>query len=188
MTGDAWLIETYFEWLRREAFPGPKQRKEFEGVLRVLHDIPFYWTLWSDENRAGDALAFRQFEFLGFQQDLDKLDQHWLQEWAQATPSVLEVLLAISRRWVYYFEGPVSTYFNHLFRNMQFDKFPGRSLSSGGENQVRIRVDEWLSRQFEPNGQGSPFPVNRQVALDVLDMRQVDIWGQMNAYSYEHFQ
>lgn len=186
MTENAWLTETYFDWLARDCFRSNIQRMEYEGVLRVLHDIPFYWTVWSDENRAGDALSYRQSDFLGFQNDLDKMDQHWLHNWAIASPSVLEVLLGIARRWVFYFEGETSVYFMHLFQNLSLNQFPGRTLFSQRQEEVRAICDNWMSRQFQPNGQGSPFPL--QQALDVHDMRALDIWSQMNAYSVEHFQ
>lgn len=188
MTADPWLMETYFEWLKSEAFSLASERREYEGVLRELHDIPFYWTIWSDENRAGDAMSFRQHEFLNFQHGLDGVDQVWLGNWATATPSVLEVLLAIARRWTFYFQGDVQPYFGHLFHNMGFDRFPGRAISSATRERIRLKVDCWLSRQFKPNGHGSPFPVDNMRAFDILDMRKIDIWGQMNAYSAEHFQ
>lgn len=186
MTQDTWLVEIYFTWLAEECFQLDSERREYDGVLRTLHDIPFYWTIWSDENRAGDALSFRQNDFLGFQTDLDRLDQHWLKAWAEATPSVLEVMLGMARRWSFYFEAPTSVYFHHMFHNMRFDRFPGRVLTSLGQEKVRQLCDDWMSRQFQANGIGSPFPVTH--AFDVVDMRTVDIWGQMNAYSAEHFQ
>lgn len=184
MTEDVWLVETYFDWLWTDCFTNPHERKEYEGALRVLHEIPFYWTLWSDENRAGDALSFRQSDFLSFQPDLDHLDQFWLGAWATAAPSVLEVLLGIARRWHLYFEGEIAYYFQLLFRNLELDRYPGRVLTTAAATALRIRVDEWMSRQFNPDGTGSPFPC-RHVACD---LRRVDIWGQMNAYSAEHFQ
>jgi hypothetical protein len=185
---DAWLTETYFDWLRRDAFSDSTERRTYEGVLRVLHDIPFYWTMVSDSNRAGDAISFRQYDFLSGQQDLGRLDQHWLHAWSQMAPSVLEVMLGISRHWYQYFEGPIQLYFGHLFVNMGFDRFPGRELSSATQEAVRHKVDVWMSRQFQPNGEGSPFPIRNFETLDVVNFREVDIWSQMNAYSLEHFQ
>lgn len=190
MTPDEWLIETYFEWLVADAFESRTDLGTYSGVLKALHDIPFYWTLWSDENRAGDALAFRQFDFLEELTDPRNslVDQHWLENWATATPSVLEVLMGIARRWNMYFDGRVSYYFEHLWKNMGFDRYPGSQLNGSGLDMIRLKVDNWMSRQFQPNGIGSPFPVNDQIVFDIMDMRQVDIWGQMNAYSAEHFQ
>lgn len=186
MTADAWLTELYFDWLKMDAFSEVSERREYEGVLRELHDIPFYWTIWSDVNRAEDALSYRRHDFLSIQRGLDQLDQHWLNEWTQASPSVLEVMLGISRRWWQYFEGSMPFYFGTLFVNMEFNQFPGRVLPSSAKALLREKVDVWLSRQFKPNGEGSPFPVRH--ALDVINMTSVDMWTQMNAYSAEHFQ
>ena len=183
MTRDVWLEESYFDWLRSDCFSEPSERREYEGILRVLHEIPFYYTVWSDENRAGDAMTYRQSDFLSTQRDLDTLDQKWLHDWALAAPSVLEVLLGIARRWNSYFEGPIPYYFGHMFTNMGFDRFPGRLLSATSASAVRVKLDDWMSRQFPANGQGTPFPIHHD-----FDLRTVDIWGQMNAYSAEHFQ
>lgn len=192
MNADIWLIETYFDWLKTESFSSHVNRKEYEGVLRVLHDIPFYWTIWSDENRAGDALAFRQGDFLGYQNDLESLDQVWLGQWAVATPSVLEVLLGMARRWHHYFGGDIPYYFGHMFRNLELDRYPGRHLWPNRAEEVRLVIDNWLSRQFQPDGKGSPFPIKADIVINEngnqVDLRKIDLWGQMNVYSAEHFQ
>ena len=192
MTTEPWLVERYFDWLRDDCFSSRVERREYEGALRVLHDIPFYWTLLSDESRAGDAIAVRQYEVLQDQTDLMAADPTWLQQWSEATPSVLEVLLGMARRWTLYFEGSVPYYFGHFWKNMEFDRHPGRHLDGASLESIRIRVDDWMSRQFQPNGQGSPLPLsgNQQMMFDGMDidMRTCDIWTQMNAYSVEHFQ
>jgi hypothetical protein len=183
---DSVLTETYFSWLASECFSIDSERREYEGVLRELHDIPFYWTMVSDDNRVGDALEFRQYEFLRFYEGAQDIDQMTLGQWATAAPSVLEVLLAMARRWTFYFEGSTAFYFGHLFRNLEMYHYVGRFLSTGTRNEIRQRVDIWLSRNFNPDGTGSPLPVGQQ--WDDVDFRRVDIWGQMNAYSAQHFQ
>jgi hypothetical protein len=85
------------------------------------------------------------------------------------------------------FGAPVPFYFNHMFRNMGFDRFPGRHLDTADTHRIRVLTDRWLSRQFTANGIGSPFPINQGFS-ETPDMRQLDIWSQMNAYSAEHFQ
>ena len=184
---DTWLVETYFEWLRSDCFTAASERREYEGVLRVLHDIPFFWITPLDENRAGDAITYRQSDFLSSQSDLDRMDQRWLHDWALSAPSVLEVLLGCCRRWSWYFEGEVAYYFGHMFVNMGFQSFPGRVLSGHTQEMVSTKVNDWMSHQIQPNGEGSPFPLHYSL-LGTVDMRELDIWSQMNAYSAEHFQ
>lgn len=183
---DTVLVETYFDWLESEAFNTKTDRTRYRGVMRALHDIPFYWTVVSDDNRAGDAVTFRQYEFLQFQDGLEDMDQVVLGQWATAAPSVLEVLLGIARRWAFFFEGEVWVFFWHLFANMGFNRFPGQRLTGGTKELIRNKCDIWMSRQFNANGYGSPFHIHQ--TFDRFDMREVDIWGQMNAYSAEHFQ
>lgn len=188
MNDMAELNETYFRWLCADAFTDAQEAATFEGVARELHDIPFYWTMWLDENRAGDALSFRQSDFLSFynQEALLNMDQLWLGQWATASPSVFEVLLGIARRWSFYYENPPNYYFGIMFSNLGLFIYPGDSLLTVAKEDIRNKMDTWMNRQFRSNGIGSPFPVHR--ALDIIDMRTLDIWGQMNAYSAEHFQ
>lgn len=175
----------YFEWLMEEAFATDTERGMYEGVCRVLFDIPFYWLIVLDENRAEDASIFRKFERHQLDQEKHVVEAWWLDQWENATPSVFEVLVGIAERWSAFFDDKTTQYFfsRHLFRNMGFHQFRG-NLRRGDAESVRMHVDNWLSRQIEPNGDGSPFPINR----NHVDMRTTDIWGQMNAYSFEHFQ
>jgi hypothetical protein len=178
---DSWITEEYFRFLKQETFLLPSHQKEYETVLRVLHDIPFYWLIHSDDNRVGDALAYRQSEFLD-SIDTRQMDQVALGQWAMSTPSVLEVMIGMAHRWCFYFGGPsVAYYFTKMFNNLGLPLFRGNP-----EEQMMIRgiIDRWLSRTFEENGVGSPFPVT----APHVDQRQVDMWAQMNAYSVEHFQ
>ncbi len=181
------LNENYYQWLCADAYQ-PIAVRDWEGVTRVLHDVPFYWTMWLDENRAGDALSFRQSDFLSFydQTELQHMDQFWLGNWATAAPSVFEVLLGMARRWSFFYEQPANYYYALMFRNLGLHYYPGTHLPEKARDEIRQVLDNWMSRQFKPNGKGSPFPVTE--ALDVFDMRTLDIWGQMNAYSAEHFQ
>lgn len=185
---DNFITESYFNWLKSDTFLLKSEQRQYEGVLRVLHDIPFTWLIHADDNRSGDAVTFRQYEFLDEFQLPGDTNQIALGQWATAAPSVLEVLLACARRWYYYFGGQsVPYYFSHMFRNMGFNLYPGRQLSPQQQAEIRERVDIWLTRRFNANGFGSPWPLNRGFNA-VEDQRNVDIWGQMNAYSAEHFQ
>lgn len=180
---DSWLTEEYFRFLKQETFLLPAHQKDYEPVLRCLHDIPFYWLIHSDDNRVGDALAYRQSEFLD-NVDTRQMDKVALGQWAMSSPSVLEVMLGMAHRWCFYFGGPsVAYYFTKMFENMGFAAFTS-SIFPGYQEQVRHMVDIWLSRNFAENGSGSPFPLN----APHVDQRHVDMWAQMNAYSAEHFQ
>lgn len=185
---DAYISENYFDWLKSETFLTKKDQRDYEGALRLLHDIPFVWYLHSDDNRSGDAVAFRQYEYLDQLQVPPDVNQVALGQWAMSSPSVLEVLLGCARRWHYtYGDWSVPFYFGHMFRGLQLNMFPGRTLEPGTQEAIRDIVDTWLNRQFSPNGLGSPWPLSGDW-IHYDDQRTVDMWGQMNAYSREHFQ
>lgn len=178
------FLNRYYSGLVQQAFATKQRQAMYEGVLRVLYDIPFYSTFPLDENRAGDASVYRQYERYMQDKKAHGIPSEWLDAWENATPSVLEVLIAISERWSQTFLQPVPFYFNHLFRNLGCHNFRGANLRPSEVEAIRWTVDNWLNRQIERNGDGSPFPVKSK---DV-DMRMLDIWKQMNAYSYENFQ
>lgn len=179
------LDALYLAWIEMELL-SPSDRDNYHGLLSHLHDIPFYWTLWSDENRAGDAHDIRSNEFLSFvhYRIKDRIGEIWLGQWATATPSVLEVLLAISRRWSFYFEKPASFFFAVMLNNLNYQQFIGKVLTEPLKDIVRRDMDNWMNHRFPPNGAGTPFPINAVLA----NQSALDIWGQMNSYSLEHFQ
>lgn len=182
---DSWLTEEYFRFLKSETFLVPAHATQNEQVLRVLHDIPFVWLIHSDDNRVGDAVAYRQSEFLD-EINTAHMDQIALGQWATSTPSVLEVMIGMAHRWCFYFGGPsVAYYFGHMFNNMGFASFGQHRLDPTEEHMIRLMVDRWLMRQFDSNGVGSPFPLKEPTCVD---QTCVDMWAQMNAYSAEHFQ
>lgn len=177
------LNEAYFDWLCSEILSREEVRR-FHGALETLHSIPFYWIKWTDENRVGDALSFRQDDFLVYSTELHLVDPIDQGNWALATPSVLEILAACARRWGSYFDDiSMHVFFQHMFANMGFHRYPGRTLTEQQKTEIRYACDIWMSYQFESDGRGTPFPTSLS-----HDVRDLDIHGQMNAYSYEHFQ
>lgn len=185
---DTFISEAYFNWLKSETFVLKTEQRNYEGILRLLHDIPFTWIIHADDNRSGDAVTFRQFEFLDRLVIPKDTNMIALGQWATAAPSVLEVLLGCARRWSFYFdEFEASFFFTIMFKNMGFNQFVGRNLTSFEQDEVRELIDIWITRQFESNGIGSPWPLVVGWREHV-DQRHVDIWAQMNAYSAEHFQ
>lgn len=176
----------YFHWLKQQAFATRQRQDLYSGVMETLYDIPFYWDMDLDGDRAADATAYRKYERYVLDQEPHSLSKDWLDRWEQATPSVLEVLVAIAERWSQYYDKPIPFFFNHLFRNMGLQQFRGLKLRHTEEEAIRWAMDNWMNRQIERNGEGSPFPIRWR--HDSVDMRELDIWSQMSAYSRDHFQ
>lgn len=183
---DVWFTELYFSVLSEEAYADPQTRREYEGLLRVLHDIPFTWYIWQDEDRAGDALSYRHYDFLSTQGGVEGFaDTNSVHAWLMASPSVLEVLLAICRRWSTFYERPTSSYFGLLIHNLGLGRELGFApLPITRQTRIRRIIDIWVSRQFDIDGRGSPFPL--EVISPDINMTTMDIWSQMNLYAAQH--
>ena len=66
-----------------------------------------------------------------------------------------------------------------LYSNDRFVDPFGRDL--GQLNEIRHACDIWMSRRFEYDGTGSPFPLRNPHE----DQRNIDLIKQMNAYIME---
>lgn len=182
------FISGYFKWVIGQAFAKEQSQYRYNGALVMLFNIPFYWLITSDANRAGDASVFRHYERAQLERHKHSIDSAWLDAWANANPSVLEVLVGIAERWHQFYEFEPPYFFTHLFRNLGLHVYQGPNLRVSQDEQIAKIVDRWLSRQFKPNGEGSPFPLKDNKFRNHPDMRLLDIWGQMNAYALENFE
>ena len=187
MTNTEIMGSLYFDQLLWECFREVEDRRRWVGLIAALHEIPFYWYEWSDSNRAEDALVYRKYEFLMNQPDRDEFDPVWAKEWGSAAPSVLAVFVGIAIRWSLYYEQSVSYFIQSMLSNMGFLVFQSQKLPSSTLDVIRELIDVWMTRRFSSTGIGSPFPINPNVVLNVPDMRELDIWGQMNAYGTVYF-
>jgi hypothetical protein len=180
------FIENYYRWVVDQAFEGAPYKRMYDGVLRMMFNTPFYWTIMGDSNRAGDASVFRHYERGQVRGRKHGLNTDWLDMWENSAPSVLEVLVGICERWHQFYEFQTQWYFWQLFHNLGLNVFSSGGTTEWHETKIRQILDRWMSRQFGPNGEGSPFPVPPNKYG--IDMRITDIWGQMNVYAREHFE
>lgn len=120
------------------------------------------------------------------EQEQHNIPSEFLDQWENSAPSVLEVFVGICERWYQFYEQPTQAYFAHLFHNMGFHIYRGENLRQSQIEAISWTVENWMARRIERNGEGSPFPLKQNRFK--IDMRTTDIWGQMNAYSLEHFE
>ena len=99
--------------------------------------------------------------------------------------SVLEILVALADRFAEDVMGddPDRDIFKKLFwqmlTNLGIMRFKGTRLDKG---RICTIIEIWISRDFEPDGGGSPFPLKNPPA----DQRRVEIWNQICHYIDEH--
>lgn len=161
------LEEKYFEWLVSQV--DVRKSESYLELFAQLHEKFFAWIVPNDDNRVGDALDLRH-EFL-------REDWHLL----QFGVSILEVIIALSRRLAFNGGGKAELWAWQLLKNLRLTKF-GDPLTDRAHNQIDDILEGLIWRTYHSNGQGGFFPLKHPDK----DQTKVEIWYQMSAYILEH--
>jgi hypothetical protein len=170
------LDELYFKFLYAQigAIKSRNPMRTHWHLAKQLYTTEFLWFIPNDDNRAEDGKYLRH-EFL---EDIqyDNPDP----EWMSLGCSMLEMLVAMSRRLAFMGEGEPREWFWEILENAGIgmastsDQYYNRVLEKG--------IDEVLSRiiwrTYSENGIGGLFPLPNSTR----DQRKVELWYQMNAY------
>lgn len=168
--------DAYLEWLAGlVAIDGTVTTNEFH-LLLTLYSIPYDFAYEKDENRMIDIDELRErFE-----------ESYQSSHLPFAAPSVLEMMIALSLK----IENKVMS---NLERGNRAPKWFWMMLDNLGltydttgifsEEYVTAVINRWITHQFEPNGDGSPFPMRRPPA----DLTKVDIWRHCMWYMNEKY-
>ena len=149
--------------------------RTYFDLLGKLHEKPFVWFIHNDDNRAGDGTYLR-YEFLSERPPAEQLARH---DWMQRNCSMLEMLIALSRRLSFLGGGATSEWFWHMLSNIGLS---GYSDARPGPPEVIDRaLNRVIKRTYEPDGRGGLFPLREATE----DQRRVEIWAQMNNYLIE---
>jgi hypothetical protein len=169
------LDELYFTWLYRQVCSDDSVNptRTYWNLLKLLHVKEFLWIIPNDDNRAEDGRALR-LEFLE-ESGIQDVDENWL----HLGCSMLELIIALSRRIAFEAEGNPRDWFWELIGNLGLDKYDDR------ENIPKDVVDEILDqiifRTYSRKGRGGLFPLRRECE----DQRDVELLYQMNSYILE---
>lgn len=159
----------YFEWLLdRVGF----RRKGYTQLMLCLFNIPFEAVIERDNNRMDDAMSLRS-EYGQFSYFMEGI------------PNVLEVLIALAIRIEDEYIGDPSDLdpepiFWEMCCNLGLERYTDRFFNS---DRVYEIIVDWLDRDFDPNGEGSIFPIKNPSQ----DQRDVEIWSQMQEYLSENY-
>lgn len=172
------LWEDYLQYLLWRG--GLQKFTQYHKLFRALHNIVFTYIFERDDNRDEDGYDLREdYEIPNyFDKDIKKA-------FYDRDTSVLEVLIGLSIRVDNDFIGdPVEEhpekFFMEMIKNFGLIKFKNNNYR---EYEIIKIVNRWMNREFEKNGQGSPFPVR----YDRRDQRKLEIWDQMNSYINENY-
>lgn len=171
------LDELYLRWLYSnivEDLQITSKRRTYWNLARELFTTPFLWLVPNDDARGEDGKELRM-EFIHVA-EISEVDPDWLSEEC----SMLEMLIALSRRMAFELDGAPHEWFWHLMRNVELHE-----CTDAYKGDTAIRVENFCNaivfRQYKPNGSGGLFPLREAHQ----DQRDVELWYQMNAYVQE---
>lgn len=164
--------DTYLQWLTGKISDEPLSTNDLK-LLGLLYSIPFKYIIEYDSRRRDDGVGLR---------DLFEYETGEAADW-NAPCNVLEVLVSIA---TYVAEDVIGTHYNtrrtYEWFWMMIDNLGLRGVGDVDDpavkNYICKTVDRWLSRKFDYNGNGSPFPIKRPKE----DQRKMEIWKQICAY------
>ncbi len=170
--------DLYFDWIYEsvadnEYFDSLPYRK----LLKKLEDIPFSYSIPQDGNRVADAIELR-YHF-GYENDID---ERIIACYLDDRPcNVLEVMTALAIRC----ENDIMNdpdigdrtgeWFWSMLVNLGLD---GMDDESFDEEYVEEVVYRFLDRDYDRDGKGGLFYIKGCTR----DLRNVEIWMQMNWY------
>lgn len=173
------LKDYYFEWLFDKVMPDcPTRRKYYNKLLKYLFNKEFYWLIPMDENRYFDALELRE-DFLDDFIDIRPVSIEESEETLGRGCNVLEMLVALARRAVYDVVGDdscgnIGDWFWRMIWNLHLYSLDDHNYDREMAEKI---VDIFLSRKYEPNGEGNIF------RIDGRDLRSIEIWCQLCWYA-----
>lgn len=171
------MRDLYFKWLVGIIDGG--RAKDRMLLLEQLFDTDFYWSIPGDRNRALDGLNLRR----DFCYEYDNINDIWFDA---NECTVLEMMVAMAVRFEKSFmqddeRGDQSAnWFWIMIENLELIDETDDIYDSLFVSRVII---DFLDRQYDADGRGSIFYVNRIRE----NMRRVELWYQMCWYFDEHY-
>ena len=164
------LENEYFRWLCAKVIQNKQPSTPsltYWKLLNLLHSTEFAWIVLGDDNRAADGRELRSdFAF----ECKIKLPS----EWNLMGCSVLEMLIAFSRRAEFDTDVPAHDWFWEFIENLNI-KYSDAEFDKG---LIEDALTVFLWRNYNKNGRGGLFPMDNPQE----DQRSVEIWYQFAQY------
>lgn len=174
---NAIIEERYFEWLYAHVHDPDIDRREmtYWKLLRQLHNKEFVYTVLNDDNRWQDGRELRD----EFRADFEELTLP--EVWLGLPCSMLEMLVALTKRLEFQTDEPMEGWFWHLLENIGIAQYNDVRYSDEAWHTIDAALDRVIFRKYSYSGRGGLFPLGRADR----DQRQLEIWFQMHMYLLE---
>ena len=173
------LDDVYLEWLYGQVSSLKYRHASctYWNLFNHLYRKKFIWFVANDDNRAEDGRDLR-LEFFEFKQmPIDR-------EWYELDCSVLEMIIALSRRLSFEADDTTESWFWELLNNLglvYYNDAVYRDQESLIMEEVDHKINRLISREYEADGSGGLFPLK----YPLKDQRLVEIWYQLSDYLAE---
>lgn len=171
----------YFDWLCEQINLKPGV---YDYLMRILYDINFTWVIDLDFNRSEDGIILRG-DFYN--------DENNTPEKIENKPcSVLEALIGLAKKMNYILDDAdrgdrTRIWFWEMIDNLGLSKFKDSTFEDPVDIKNKLKINDictkWMTRKFEYDGSGSPFPLNNPNR----DQRTLHMIDQINDYVLEHY-
>lgn len=164
----------YFDFLCRQVgIEGNCEENSYFRLAEYMMKLPFYCEMPADKNREDEALELRR----GYS-DAPK-----------GEAKVFEVLVRMALDMYEMSDGLTDNnrperWFFLMISNLGLSSVDDKSWENWPEDSaemVKIQLMIWLNREFEYDGNGSPWPLENPKNDQVM----VEMWYQMNGYLME---
>lgn len=167
------IREEYLAWLEPQLRDEDSPTGDYWGLVNLMYDKEFTWSVPHDDNRIADALELRR-EFFNE-------THHSRRAIERLGPcSFLEVLIGLSRRLSFIAGGNAPGWAWVLIDNLGLRKMTD-PLNSRKINKINTIMDVVIQRRYSPDGQGGFFPL----AWPDEDQTRIELWYQMNSFVEE---
>ena len=174
------VIKDYILWLGEQVKLDEKdERGGYHFLIKALYRKEFYWTNDMDENRSDEGKALRDV----FAEDCGLDD---IPDEINGPCTVLEMIIGLSKRW----NGEVSLteeedrsdeYFWQMISNLGLE---GCTDDKFDPEMVREKLDILLDRDYQDDGKGSLFPLERSKE----SQKNIEMWYQLQNYLMENYE
>jgi hypothetical protein len=165
----------YFHWLTSQIELPTDNPYTYNELFTRMYETEFVWHIPHDDDRVQDGLNLRS-QFMHETRQSKSLDSI-----IHRGASVLEVLIALSKRVAFTAGGAAEIWAWQLIENLKLNR-ASDPFSRTKVNRVEGILEALIWRTYRRNGEGGFFPVSDGVKQD---QTKIDIWNQMNIYVNE---
>lgn len=175
------MEEDYYIWLKGLASDWCSAYGSFDKLMSYLYSRTFVCEIPNDNNRAADGLEMR----MRFVEETDGYTYRDVHLYLTQPCNMLEMMVALARRCEDYIMSDPDVgdrsgvWFWEMITSMHLDQMTDDIFDG---NHAEDAVNMVLEHTYQRNGDGGLFTI----ADPDRDMRDAEIWYQMNWYLAEH--